>query len=182
MKTNPPTRTITQAGLVASLFAFCAIVLLAGCGQPPDPRTAPIAAATPEEFTAWKNAASQKIPADEMQEFDSCVSEIRMGIMQRKEASGAGPIAQKLCEHIQGKTMREVIAMGHNATVAWVTRELALQRTNIAKTEAALSGPGSDSKKQELRDYLAIAKDNVAKLEARLEKARARLAELGADS
>lgn len=178
MKTNP--RANAQTGAVASLLAFCVIMLLAGCGQPADPRTAPITGATPEEFTAWKNAASQKIPAKEMQEFDACVNEIRMGIMQRREASGAGPIAQKLCEHINGKTMREVMVMGHKATVDWVTRELAFQRANIDKTEAALSGPGSDSKKQELRDYLVIAKDNVAKLEARLAKARTRLAELGA--
>lgn len=178
MKTSP--RTNAQAGLIASMLASCVIVLLAGCGQPPDPRTAPIAAATPEEFTEWKNSVSQKIPRSEMDEFTDCVNEIRKGIMQRREASGAGPVAQKLCEYIHGKTMRDVIVMGHNATIAWVTGELALQRTNIDKTEAALSGPGSDSKKQELRDYLVIAKDNAAKLEARLGKAKARLAELGA--
>ncbi len=59
-----------------------------------------------------------------------------------------------------------------------MTKELAFLRANIAKTEEALRGPGGDSAKQALRDYLATANDNVAKLEARLAKAKARLAEI----
>ncbi len=175
MKKNPESVSLTAA--LACLFAICALILSAGCSQP-DPRTMPITAATPEDFAEWKNTAVQKITGPEMHEFESCVNEIRMGIMQRREATGAGPIAQKLCGYIDGKTMREVIVMGHNATIAWVTKEIAFQRANIAKTEEALRGPGSDSAKQGLRDYLATANDNVAKLEARLAKAKARLAEL----
>lgn len=175
MKNNPGTVSLTAA--LASLFALCALLLSAGCSQP-DPRTMPITAATPEDFAEWKNAAAQKLNEPEMLEFESCVNEIRMGIMQRREATGAGPIAQKLCGYIDGKTMREVIVMGHNATVAWVTKEIAFQSGNIAKTEEALKGRGSDASKQALRDYLATANDNIAKLEARLTKARARLAEI----
>lgn len=165
---------------VSALFAIACLVFSA-CSEPVDPRAAPIAAATPEDFNAWKNAVAQKVSPEEMKEFDGCVSEIRLGIMQRREASGVGPIAQKLCEYVNGKTMREVVIMGHTSTVEWVTKELAFQRGNIEKTETALAGPGSEAKKTELRDYLAVAKDNVAKLEARLERAKTRLAELQAE-
>ncbi|MDR1010005.1 MAG: hypothetical protein LBM04_02565 [Opitutaceae bacterium] len=174
MKTPCPVTVILPVAVI------CSLLFAAACSEPADPRATPVTAATPEEFTVWKKAAAPKIPASEMEEFDSCVNEIRMGIMQRKEASGVGPIAAKLCEYINGKTVREVIMMGHTATIGWVTRELALQRTNIERTEEGLKKPGSESSKDGLRDYLAIAKDNVAKLEARLEKAKARLAELQA--
>lgn len=168
----------TPRRIIPPLFALCAIMFLAACTKPADPLATPITANTPEEFTAWKNVSSQKIPSADMQELDACVNEIRLGIMQRREAAGAGPIAQKLCEYINGKTPREVIIMGYTATTAWVPKELALQRENVRKTEEALNGPGSDEKKRGLRDYLAVAKDNNAKLQAKLEKAEARLAEL----
>lgn len=175
MKKNPGTASL--AAVLASLLVMCALFLFPGCSQP-DPRTMPIAAATPEDFAEWKNTAVQKLTEPEMLELESCVNEIRMGIMQRREATGVGPIAQKLCDTINGKTMREVVVLGHNATVAWVTKEIAFHRANIAKTEEALQGRGSDASKQALRDYLATANDNVAKLEARLAKAKARLAEI----
>lgn len=163
-----------------SALSAAACLFFSACSEPVDPRAAPVAATTPGEFNAWKNAVAQKISPEEMKEFEGCVNEIRLGIMQRREASGVGPIAQKLCEYVNGKTMREVVVMGHGATVEWVTGELAFQRGNIEKTEAALAGPGGETKKRELRDYLAVAKDNVAKLETRLEKAKTRLAELQA--
>jgi hypothetical protein len=180
MKTPCP--VIQPRPAILPVTVICLLLFASACSEPADPRTTPITAATPEEFTAWKNMSAQKIPAAEMEEFDLCVNEIRMGIMQRKEASGVGPIAAKLCEYINGKNMREVIVMGHTATIGWVTRELALQRTNIERTEEGLKKPGSESSKDGLRDYLTIAKDNVAKLEARLEKAKTRLAELQAKS
>ena len=115
-----------------------------------------------------------------MQEFESCVNELSVGIQQRREASGPAAISQKLCELVDGKTMREVLVLGYRSTAGWVPGEIEFHRANIKKTEEALGSTGSDSRKAALRDYLAMARDNVARLEARLEKARMRLAELEA--
>lgn len=167
--------------LFTSAAAAIVLVVFTACSPPADPRATPIAAATPEDFNAWKSAAAQKIPRAEMDEFDACVNEIRLGITQRKEATGVGPVAQKLCEYIDGKTMREVLHLGYTTTVDWVTKELVIQRTNMQKSAEALDGPGSDSAKAGIRDYYNQVKDNVTKLEARLAKAKTRLAELQAE-
>ena len=162
------------------LLPVCLVVLLlSACDKPADPRVSPVAAETPADFAAWKNKTMPRLTNDERAEFDSCVNEIRLGIMQRKEASGAGPVAQKLCEYINGKTMREILVMGHAATVDWVTKELALQRENMQKTETALKGRGSDDAKKEMRDFYALVKNHIENnLEPKLAKAKARLEEL----
>ncbi len=104
-------------GKAAAAACVGAVLWCSGCAKP-DAGLRPVTAETPEEFAAWKSEAAQKIPATTMEEFESCVNDIRMGIMQRRGATGDGPIAQKLCDYINGKTMGEVIVMGHNATVA----------------------------------------------------------------
>lgn len=167
---------------IPSCFVLVVIVslLFSACSEPADPRTMPIDASSPAAFDAWKGKIRQRIPAAEMQELEERVKEIRLGIMLRKEASGVDPVAWKLCEYLNGKTINEVILLGYNTEIEAVTREIELQRVNIQKIEEGLNGPGSVAAKAPLRDHYAQVKDNVGKLEARLARAKARLAELQA--
>ena len=159
-----------------------AVLFFAACSPspPPDPRTTPISAATPADFTAWKNAAYEKFSPAERDEFDRCINEIRLGIRMRNEASGDAAVAQALCNRITGKTVREVLIMSYTAEAEWIPKELERQRTTLAKTDAVLDGPGSDGSKVGARAFRVAVVDAIDKLEARLAKAKARLEELQA--
>ena len=173
MKTLHATTNTLCFFLIATAGLF-----FAACSPPPDPRTAPIAAATPGDFAAWKNAACEKFPPAERDEFDRCINQIRLGIRTRNEARGDAAVAQALCDRINEKTVREVLIMAYTFEAGDIPKDLEIQRATLAKTDAVLDGPGSDSSKAGARAFRVAVVDAIDKLESRLAKAKARLEEL----
>jgi len=164
---------VTTAGL---FFAACSPK------PPPDPRTAPVSAATPQDFAKWKSAAFAKLTPAEREEFDRCINEIRNQVRNesrsRNEAGGDAAVAQAVCERVNGKTIREVLIMAYTLEVEWVARELAQRRELLAQTDARLDGPGSEESKTSVRSYRVAVANVVGNLEKRLVRTKARLEEL----
>jgi len=164
------------------IITFCFLLITtAACSPPPDPRTAPITAATPDDFAAWKNAAYEKLSHAEQVEFDQCINQIRLGIRMRNEASGNATVAQAICDRINAKTIREVLIMAYSFEIESIAKDLEGQRATLVKTDAVLDGPGSDSSKVGARAFRVAVVDAIDKLEARQAKAKARLEELQKD-
>jgi len=159
-------------------FAATAALFFAACSPTPDPRTAPVSAATSDDFAAWKNAAYEKFSPDERNEFDYCINQIRLRISMNNEASGDAAIAQALCERVNGKTMREIMIMAYTSEGEWVAKELARQSDALARADAILDGPGSDDSKVNTRALRVALANIVSNLEKRQAKAQARLKEL----
>ena len=184
MKTKPSraTKTTLCLFLIAFFLAATAALFLAACSPPPDPRTTPISAATPDDFAAWKNAAYEKLSSAEQDEFDQCINQIRLEIRTRNEAGSGDAVAQALCDRVNAKTIREVLIMSYTSETEWIPKELERQRATLAKTDAVLDGPGSDSSKVGARAFRVAVVDAIDKLEARLAKAKSRLKELQKDA
>jgi len=174
MKTFRATATTLRLFLIAATAGL----FFAACSPPSDPRTAPITAATPDDFAAWKNAACEKLTSAERVEFDQCINQIRLRISMNNEASGDAAVAQALCDRINAKTIHEVLVMAYTSEAEWVTKELARQRETLARADAVLNGPGSEESKTGARAFRVAVVDAIDKLEARLAKAKARLDEL----
>ena len=174
MKTSRAIATNLRFFLIAATVGL----LFAACSPPFDPATAPISAATPDSFTRWKNAAYEKLTYAEQLEFDECINQVRLRISMNNEAKGEAARAQALCSRINGKTIREVMVMACTSEAEWVAKELARQRENLAKADAVIDGPGSESSKVGARAFRVAVADTVGKLEARQARVRARLDEL----
>jgi len=174
MKTSRAIATNLRFFLIAATVGL----LFAACSPPFDPATAPISAATPDAFAAWKNAAYEKLPSADRDEFDQCINQIRLAIRMNNEASGDAAVAQAICDRVNGKTIREVLIMAYTSEAVWVAKELERQRGNLAKADAVIDGPGSDDSKAGARSLRVSLEKNVSNLEARQARGKARLEEL----
>jgi len=74
------------------------------------------------------------------------------------------------------------LIMSYTSETEWIPKELERQRATLAKTDAVLDGPGSDSSKVGARAFRVAVVDAIDKLEARLAKAKSRLKELQKDA
>ena len=177
-KTSRATKTTLCLFLIAFFLTTTAALFLAACSPPPDPRTAPISAATPDDFAAWKNAAYEKLTQAERDEFDYCINQLRLRISMDDVAHGEVAVAQAICDRINQKTIREVMIMAYTSEGEWVAKELARQRDALTRADAILDGPGSDDSKVSVRGTRVALANIVANLEKRQATAKARLEEL----
>ena len=163
---------------ITLFLSLAAGLFFAACSPAPDPRTAPISAAAPDDFKAWKNAAYEKFSPAERDEFDYCINQVRLRISMNNEARGEAAVAQAVCDRVNGKTMREVFVMAYTSETEWVAKELAQKREELARVDAVLDGPGSEDSKAGLRARRVAYAHIIENLEARQARAKARLNEL----
>ena len=121
MTTFPADSCVSR--LFLCLIATTAGVFFAACSPkpPPDPRTAPISAATPKDFAKWQGAAFAILSPAEREEFDRCLNEIRNQVRNetraRNEAGGDAAVAQAVRGRVNGKTIREVLIMAYTSEI-----------------------------------------------------------------
>jgi hypothetical protein len=97
-------------------IAIVAALLVAGAGCSRDSGQEPtVRAQTVHDFTTWRARFGDKLTPEQWGEFDHAVQEIRLAVARTGEATGSGPVDAAMRAKIDGRTVREVIALGYDA-------------------------------------------------------------------
>lgn len=164
---------------IVVLWAAFVTAMLAGCNRG-DPHALPIEAASASGLGRWRIKAADRFTREEWREFDAVLQEIRLRVTAERQASGSEAVQEAMCSRIHGLTFREVLVLGHEATLLRL-RPVRDELKRAVDTNALLvTKPGDRASASYLENLGARQMERLEKIDAEIALARRRLAELGA--
>jgi hypothetical protein len=153
---------------------FAAIMIFAGCAKPVDLPDVVIDAASPAEFTRFRDELGTRFPAERLKDFDVATQELQLDAMARDVVSPAAREADML-RAINGKTIHAATVLGWGARksrfireIVEITRMLEHDLKQAEKT-AATGTPESVTRRiGSEREVLAQLRAGLAETERRL--------------
>lgn len=165
-------RCVLMAGWILGLaWAF----VTSGCG-PGDPLAARVEAENPEALASWRKRAELRAPGPAWPELAEMLRELRLASsVGRDEPAADGSV----CERIRGKTLREVLMLGHQARLARLRKE-GTELLEVAQANGLLVTKPDDAKSAA---YLVAFRERQAvrlkTLETSIAATEARIRHLG---
>jgi hypothetical protein len=163
----------------ALLLLAVAIAAVAGCERA-DPHASLVEATSGSGLGRWRIQAGERFTREEWREFDAALQELRLRVMAERQASGSEAVQEAMCSRINGLTFREVLVLGHEATLLRL-RPVRDELKRAVDTNALLvTKPGDRASASYLENLSARQTERLEKIDAEIALARRRLVELGA--
>lgn len=107
---------------IVPLLIASALLLAAGCSKTPFVER-PIAAATADDFAAWRAELGTQVTQAEWQDFDIAVQELKIKVMAERGGSAKAVLDEGMRAKINGKTFKEALILGFEARRERLDRE-----------------------------------------------------------
>lgn len=155
------------------------LLLAAGCQRGPrwDRR---IEAATPGEWAGWQRSNQESFSRAEWQEIEDACQDLKVRIIALREATGADAVNEALRSKIQGRTVREVLALAGEARLWRLNVERGELEKMIAGNATLRTKPGDTESAAYLLRKAREQQEKLEKVKAEIRATEDRLAGLAA--
>jgi len=158
---------------------YFVLLFLGACSKPPDLPEITVRAASAGELAACRAELGARFTAEQLQPFDTALSELQLDAMDRGVAT-AGDREQVMLAAVNGKTVHDALVTGWQARRHRLLSQIALmsgivdQNLKLQQQTAATGTPES------VTTHLHNAQDIVTQLQQSLTETDQRLAGWGA--
>lgn len=163
------------AWMAGWILGLAGALVASGCG-PRDPLAAHVDAETPEALASWRRRAERLAPGPAWPELTEMLRELRLASSVGRDEPAAD---RAVCERIRGKTLREVLVLGHQARLARLRKE-GTELLEVAQANGLLVTKPDDTASA---TYLAAFRERqgvrLKTLETAIAATEARIRELG---
>ena len=155
---------------------ICLTVSAALCGcHPTNPLDRKVTASSPIDFVWWRADASGSLDREQWRDFDEAIQEIKFRMTIDHIASGGAAVDQAMRDRINGRTVREVLAIGYTSLLDRLNIERA-DSINVITTNARLvTRPGDTAsadylgkKRKAQSDVLEVILEKIRQAETKL--------------
>lgn len=157
------------------ILGLASVIATSGCGAG-DPLAARVEAENPETLASWRKRAELRAPGPAWPELAEMLRELRLASsVGRDEPAADGAV----CERIRGKTLREVLILGHQARLARLRKE-GTELLEVAQANGLLVTKPDDPKSAAyLAEFRVRQAVRLKTLETSITATEARIRHLG---
>ncbi len=160
------------------LAAAALVFLLAACG-PRDPLERVVAADSAVAFSTWRAQLAGSMNQGQLAEVDAAVGEVKLGIMNNREASGTAAVEEAMRAKVHGRPLREVLRAAYEAKIKRLEVDLKGLAIATEQNSRLTTRAGDTASSQYLDRFKQKQGERVAAAEGELREAQAKLAALG---
>lgn len=165
-------------------MARCLVIILllsflGGCAKPPDLPDITVRATSAGELTAFRAELGARFTAEQLQPFDTAVSELQLDAMDRGVAT-AGDREQVMLAAVNGKSVHDALITGWQARRHRLNSQIALMRGIADENLRLQQQTAATGTPESVTTHLHNAQDILAQLQQSLAETDLRLAEWGA--
>ncbi|MBI5766185.1 MAG: hypothetical protein HZA93_00200 [Verrucomicrobia bacterium] len=111
---TPPLPALRLLPRVVSLAL--AVLLLVACG-PRDPLERTVAAESANAFAMWRSQAGGYLNTAQLQEVDEAIKELKLQVMNNREATGTEAVETAMRAKIHGRSLRTLLRSAYEAKI-----------------------------------------------------------------
>lgn len=150
------------------------ILLLGGC-SPRDPLDRVVSAESATALSMWRSSAGGYLSGGQLQELDAAVSELKLGVMNHREATGTAAVEEAMRAKIHGRTVRDVLRLACETKIKRLEVDLKGLMIAAEQNSRLVTRPGDTESGTYLAGFRERQQARRAGIETELNAAQARL-------